>query len=56
MALISLGIAGFALEKPVHTQSGGKKALWFAAATGLIIAVYTTINGIGLRMAKSPLA
>ena len=56
VALISLGIAGFALEKTAHTQSGGKKAFGFAAATGLIIAVYTTIDGIGLRMAESPLA
>lgn len=55
IGLISIGVASFALERTVWTERNAKKGLAFAGATGIIIACYTTIDGIGLRLADSPL-
>jgi drug/metabolite transporter (DMT)-like permease len=53
--LISLAIASIALERNrLHSRSRGRRGLALAVATGVIIALYTVVDGIGLRAAASP--
>jgi drug/metabolite transporter (DMT)-like permease len=46
VALVSLGIASLVLGAHGPTD---RRGLWFAAATGVMIAVYTVIDGLGGR-------
>lgn len=55
IGLICIGVASFALERTVWTERNARKGLALAGVTGIIIACYTTIDGIGLRLADSPL-
>lgn len=54
IGLISCGIASFALERTAFATPSGRRGLLLACITGFIIACYTTIDGIGLRMAGTP--
>jgi drug/metabolite transporter (DMT)-like permease len=51
IGLVSFGIMAMVLGR----QSGGAKALLLALATGAIIATYTVLDGVGVRLAGNSL-
>jgi drug/metabolite transporter (DMT)-like permease len=53
IGLISVGVASFAFERGVLSTSSQRRGMALAVMTGIIIAVYTIIDGIGLRVAES---
>ena len=52
-ALVSLGILSLALDRSLGTRQGRRAAL-FALATGVWIAGYTLVDGMGVRLAGEP--
>jgi drug/metabolite transporter (DMT)-like permease len=54
LALISVGVATFALERLSLRDRRHWKAIGLSVLTGLIIACYTVIDGVGLRAAGRP--
>ena len=50
---IAAAVASFAFERGALRSSAGRRGVALAVVTGLIIAVYTVIDGIGLRMAQT---
>jgi drug/metabolite transporter (DMT)-like permease len=54
VAIICIAIASFALERPSARASSASGRIGAALATGFIIAVYTLIDAIGVRMAATP--
>jgi drug/metabolite transporter (DMT)-like permease len=50
IVLVSCGIASLVFA-PVAAGAEPRRALWFALATGMMIAVYTVIDGMGARRA-----
>jgi drug/metabolite transporter (DMT)-like permease len=55
IALVSAGIGSLVLA-PTAGGDGDRRALWFALATGAMIAVYTVIDGLGGRSVPNPLS
>jgi len=55
IALISAGVAAFAFERGTLSTPSRWRGVAFAVVTGIIIAVYTVIDGIGLRVADGKL-
>ena len=53
IALVSCGIASLVAGAG---EASDRRALWFAAATGLMIATYTIIDGLGARYAGQALS
>ena len=53
IALLSSGIAAFALERFATANPQHRRGLALAVCTGGIIALYTVIDGIGLRTAQT---
>lgn len=53
IALISLAVASFAFERGALSSASRRRGMILAVMTGLIIAVYTTIDGVGLRVAET---
>lgn len=49
IATIAVAVASFALERRVFATPTGRRGIALAVVTGLIVAVYTVIDGIGLR-------
>lgn len=54
LALVSIGVAAFALERKGAEGSGHRRSLGWATVTGLIVATYTIIDAAGLRMGAAP--
>jgi drug/metabolite transporter (DMT)-like permease len=54
IAVIVLGVASFAFDRGVLRSPAGRRGVVLAIATGIIVAVYTVIDGIGLRVAVNP--
>lgn len=55
VGLISFGIAMLAFERGALATASVRRGVALAVATGFIIACYTVIDGIGLRMAGTPM-
>lgn len=53
IVLISAGVVAFALERGALSTQAKRRGVILALITGIIIAVYTTIDGIGLRIADT---
>jgi drug/metabolite transporter (DMT)-like permease len=53
IALISAGVAAFAFERATLSTPSRRRGVVLAVITGIIIAVYTVIDGIGLRVADT---
>jgi len=49
IGIISIGVAMLAFERKSPAVRGARRGVVFAVATGLIIACYTALDGIGLR-------
>ena len=57
IALVSAGIGSLVLAPAAGGDSDGdRRSLWFALATGTMIAVYTVIDGLGGRSVANPLS
>lgn len=54
VVVISLGLASLVFATGTRLRRGNVKAIGAALATGLTIAVYTTIDGTGVRASGSP--
>ncbi|GGW23213.1 multidrug transporter [Gemmobacter lanyuensis] len=57
VACLSGGILGFAVWNLAHVQQGRETmvpALWLAAATGVLVAAYTTFDAYGIRATADP--
>jgi drug/metabolite transporter (DMT)-like permease len=54
LALISAGVASFALERLSFRDPRHRRGLALAVLAGLIVAGYTVVDGVGLRAAGSP--
>lgn len=54
ICLLSAGIAAFALDRIRISNPAHRKGFALAVCTGGIIAVYTLLDGIGLKTAKDP--
>lgn len=55
IAVIASGVASFAVERGVSESPAVRRGMMLAVMTGMIVAVYTVIDGIGLRAAPTPL-
>ncbi len=55
IGIISIGVAMLAFERKSPSVRGARRGVVFAVATGLIIACYTVLDGIGLRKAVMPM-
>lgn len=53
IGLISIGVMTFAFERGAFATASRRRSLGLAVVTGIIIAVYTTIDAIGLRVAET---
>jgi drug/metabolite transporter (DMT)-like permease len=56
IALVSCGIASLVIAPVVDAGATARRGLWYALATGVMIAVYTIIDGIGARRAGAALS
>jgi drug/metabolite transporter (DMT)-like permease len=56
IGLISIGVMTFAFERGTFATPSRRRGVGLAVITGLIIAVYTTIDAIGLRVAETNMA
>ena len=54
ICLLCAGVAAFALERFRPGNPGHRKGFALAVCTGCIVAVYTVIDGVGLRTAGDP--
>ena len=56
VGLILLGVAMFAFERRALATPRARTGVVLAVATGFIIACYTTLDRVGLRMAATPMS
>ncbi|MEO8601207.1 MAG: EamA family transporter [bacterium] len=56
IALVSVGIASLVIAPVTDRRAGEQRAVWFALATGAMIAIYTVIDGLGGRSVTNPLS
>jgi drug/metabolite transporter (DMT)-like permease len=56
IALVSAGIASLVLAPALDRGTEHRRGLWFALATGTMIATYTVIDGLGGRSVPNPLS
>lgn len=56
IALVSAGIASLVLAPALERGAEHRRGLWFAFATGTMIATYTVIDGLGGRSVPNPLS